>query len=41
METMMDFIFLGFKNAAYGDSNMKLKDAYYFEEKLWPTWTAY
>ena len=37
METMMDFIFLGFKNAAYGDFSMKLKGAYYFEEKLRPT----
>ena len=33
VETVSDFIFLGSKITAA----MKLKDAYFFEEKLWPT----
>ena len=33
VETMADFIFLGFKITAV----MKLKDAYSLEGKLWPT----
>ena len=34
-ETVADFIFLGSKITADGDCSMKLKDAYYFEGKLW------
>ena len=34
METVRDFIFLGSKITADGDSVMKLKDAYSLEEKL-------
>ena len=34
METVADFIFLGSKIAADGDSTMKLKDACSLEEKL-------
>ena len=37
VETVLDFIFLGSKITADGDSAMKLKDAYSLEEKLWPT----
>ena len=37
METVIDFIFLGSKITADGDSAMKLKDACSLEEKLWPT----
>ena len=37
METVTDFIFLGSKITANGDSAMKLKDACSLEEKLWPT----
>ena len=37
METVKDFIFLGSKVTADGDSAMKFKDAYSLEEKLWPT----
>ena len=36
-ETVIDFIFLGSKITADGDSAMKLKDACSLEEKLWPT----
>ena len=39
MQTMTDFIFLGSKITADGD--MKLKDAYSLEEKLWANWIAY
>ena len=35
VETMSDFIFLGSKITIDGD--MKLKDAYSLEGKLWPT----
>ena len=35
VETVSDFIFLGSKITADGD--MKLKDAYSLEGKLWPT----
>ena len=34
METVTDFIFLGSKITVDGDSAMKLKDAYFLEEKL-------
>ena len=37
METVADFIFLGSKITADGDCAMKLKDACFLEEKLWPT----
>ena len=37
METVTDFIFLGFKTTANGECSMKLKDARSLEEKLWPT----
>ena len=37
METVTDFILGGSKITADGDCNMKLKDAYSLEEKLWPT----
>ena len=36
-ETVSDFIFLGSKTTADGNSAMKLKDAYSLEEKIWPT----
>ena len=35
VETVADFIFLGSKITTDGDCSMKLKDAYYFEGKLW------
>ena len=34
VETVTDFIFLGSKITADGDYAMKLKDAYFLEEKL-------
>ena len=37
METVRDFIFLGCKITADGDSTMKLKDAHSLEKKLWAT----
>ena len=37
VETVTDFILGGSKITADGDCNMKLKDAYSLEEKLWPT----
>ena len=37
METVTDFIFLGSKVTADGDCCHELKDAYFLEEKLWPT----
>ena len=37
VETVSDFIFLGSKITADGDSAMKLKEACSWEEKLWPT----
>ena len=39
VETVTDFIFLGSKVTADGDCSheMKLKDAYFLEGKLWPT----
>ena len=37
VETVADFIFLGTKITADGDWAMKLKDAYFWEGKLWPT----
>ena len=36
-ETVSDFIFLGSKSLQMVTVAMKLKDAYSFEEKLWPT----
>ena len=37
METVTDFIFLGFKITTDGDAAMKLKDACSLEEKQWQT----
>ena len=37
VETVSDFIFLGFKITAEVIAAMKLKDAYSLERKLWPT----
>ena len=37
VETVLDFIFLGSKITADVTAAMKLKDAYFLEEKLWPT----
>ena len=37
VETVADFIFLGFKITTDGDCSMKLKDTYSLEGKLWPT----
>ena len=39
IETVIDFIFLGFKTTADGEvtATMKLKDTCPLEEKLWPT----
>ena len=37
METVTDFIFLGSKSLQTVTAAMKLKDAYSWEEKLWPT----
>ena len=34
VETVADFIFLGSKIMAYGDTAMKLKDTSFLEEKL-------
>ena len=36
-ETVADFIFLGPKSLQMVTAAMKLKDAYFLEEKLWPT----
>ena len=36
-ETVSDLIFLGFKIMQMVIAAMKLKDAYSFEGKLWPT----
>ena len=41
VETVTDFIFLAPKSLQIVIAAMKLKDAYSFEEKLWPTQTAY
>ena len=35
--TVSDFIFLGSKITADGDCSHEIKDAYFLEEKLWPT----
>ena len=35
VETLSDFIFLGSKITTDGDWDMKLKDAYSLEDKLW------
>ena len=37
MEIVTDFIFLGTKVTADGDSSHKIKDTFSLEEKLWPT----
>ena len=37
VETVSDFILGGSKITSDGDAAMKLKDAYFLEEKLWPT----
>ena len=37
VETVSDFIFLGFKITAVVTAAMKLKDTYSLEGKLWPT----
>ena len=37
VETVADYIFLSTKITSDGDWNLKLKDAYSLEEKLWPT----
>ena len=37
VETVTDFILGGSKITAEGDCNMKLKDACFLEENLWPT----
>ena len=37
VETVADFIFLGFKSLRMLIAAMKLKDAYSLEGKLWPT----
>ena len=36
-ETVTNFIFLGSRITVDGATAMKLKDAYFLEEKLWPT----
>ena len=36
-EIVRNFIFLGSKITADGDCSLKLKDACFLEEKLWPT----
>ena len=45
METMTDFILRGrgavLKSQQMVTATMKLKDACFFDEKLWPTQTAY
>ena len=37
METVIDFIFFGFKITADGDCSHEIKYAYSLEEKLWST----
>ena len=37
VETVSDFILGGSKSVQMVTAAMKLKDAYYLEEKLWPT----
>ena len=37
VETVTDFILWGSKTAVDGDCSNKIKDAYFLEEKLWPT----
>ena len=37
VDTLSEFIFLGSKITADGDTAMKLKNAYSLEGKLWPT----
>ena len=37
METVKDFIFGGSKIPADDDCSHEIKDAYFLEEKLWPT----
>ena len=38
METVADFIFLGFKITEHVTAVMKLKDACSLEEELWQLW---
>ena len=37
VETVADFIFWALKSLQMVSAAMKLKDAYFLEEKLWPT----
>ena len=37
-ETVLDFIFWAPKSEQMVTAAMKLKDAYFLEGKLWPTW---
>ena len=41
VEAVRDFILGGSKSLQMVTATMKLKDAYFLEEKLWPTQTAY
>ena len=41
VETVLDFDFWAPKWLQMVIAAMKLKDAYFLEEKLWPTWIAY
>ena len=41
VETVSDFILGGSKVTADGDCSHGLKDAYFLEGKLWPTYIAY
>ena len=41
METVTDFIFLGYKITADGDCSHEIEDACSLGENLWPTKTAY
>ena len=41
METVTDFLFLGFKITADGDCSHEIKRCLFFKGKLWQTKTAY
>ena len=41
LETVTDFIFLGFKIITDGDCNHKIKRQFSLEERLWKTHTVY
>ena len=41
VETVSDFIFLGFKITADGDYSQEIKDACSLEKKLWLNYRAY